>query len=82
MRIYSLYTGEPLHLIGMKGYDNGQFLQPISLCFLQMSSGGSGVVGKTADNSNDDTNGGIQIPILAVGDSNNKLQIKPPFLCG
>ena len=79
MRIYSLRTGEPLHLIGMKGYDNGQFLQPISLCFLQMSSRGGGSIGKTPDESQDNTCEEVHIPVLAVGDLNNRIQVSPSF---
>lgn len=75
MRIYSLQTGEPLYLIGMKGYDNGQFLQPTSLCFLRIISGGSGASGKERDSLKEDVIEENRITILAVGDSNNKLQV-------
>ena len=47
VRIYSLTTGDPLHIIGMKGSDNGQFLQPIALCFLQYGNAPIVVVGDT-----------------------------------
>ena len=76
MRIYSLQTGEPFHIIGMKGYDNGQFLQPISLCFLQMAMGGDGVIAKARDAPKDDSIKSVHIPILVVGDSSNRLQVK------
>ena len=66
-------TGDPLHIIGMKGTDNGQFLQPITVCFLQMTLGGTPTAAKSNDPSKDDH--GKSIPILAVGDSNNRLQV-------
>ena len=64
-------TGDPLHVIGMKGTDNGQFLQPITACFLQMTIGGAT---KTNDSFKDDN--AKSIPILVVGDSNNRLQVE------
>ena len=75
MRIYSLQTGAPLHIIGMKGADNGQFLQPIALCFLPMPKGGGGSITKTEDMSKDDTLKSVTVPVLVVGDSNNRLQV-------
>ena len=78
MRIYSLTTGEPLHIIGMKGSDNGQFLQPIAVCFLQMSIGGgtNGTISTTQnDNSREVTSKYGNAPIVVVGDTNNRLQV-------
>ena len=74
IRIYSLHTGNPLHIIGMKGTDNGQFLQPITVCFLQMPFGGVGNVTKTNDPPKDDN--AKTVPVLAAGDSNNRLQVR------
>ena len=68
--MYSLSTGDPLHVIGMKGTDNGQFLQPITSCFLQMAIGNTA---KTNELSKDETT--KTVPVLAVGDSNNRLQV-------
>ena len=73
--MYSLQSGEPLHIIGMKGTDNGQFLQPIALCILQMAMGGGGSVAKTIDTPKDDNIKTVTVNILAVGDSNNRLQV-------
>ena len=73
MRIYSLQTGAPLHIIGMKGTDNGQFLQPIALCFLPMSMGGAGNITKPENISKDEKS--VTVPVLVVGDSNNRLQV-------
>ena len=67
-------TGDPLHIIGMKGTDNGQFLQPITVCFLQMTLGGTATAAKSNDFSKDDH--AKTVPILAVGDSNNRLQVR------
>ena len=67
-------TGDPLHIIGMKGTDNGQFLQPITVCFLQMTLGGIATTTKPNESSKDDHI--KSIPILAVGDSNNRLQVR------
>ena len=60
----------------MKGYDNGQFLQPISVCFLQMPKGGDVVLAKSQDKEKDDQIKSIHVPIIVVGDSNNKLQVR------
>ena len=76
MRVYSLTTGEPLHIIGMKGSDNGQFLQPIALCFLQMCIGGGGNVSLTQnEHSREITSNYGNAPIVVVGDTNNRLQV-------
>ena len=78
MRIYSLTTGEPLHIIGMKGSDNGQFLQPIAVCFLQMciSVGGNGNISLTQnEQSREITSKYGNAPIVVVGDANNRLQV-------
>ena len=72
IRIYSLKSGDPLHIIGMKGTDNGQFLQPITVCFLQMTLGGTAPTAKSSEPLKDDH--AKTIPILAGGDSNNRLQ--------
>ena len=60
----------------MKGYDNGQFLQPISVCFLQMPMGEGVVFTKAQDKEKDDQIKSIHVPIIVVGDSNNKLQVR------
>ena len=70
IRMYSLNTGDPLHVIGMKGTDNGQFLQPLTACFLQMAIG---IAAKTNEQSKDENT--KTVPVLAVGDSNNRLQV-------
>ena len=78
MRVYSLTTGEPLHIIGMKGSDNGQFLQPIAVCFLQMCIGGGGnATMSTTQNeySRESTSKYANAPIVVVGDTNNRLQV-------
>ena len=78
MRVYSLTTGDPLHIIGMKGSDNGQFLQPIAVCFLQMCIGGGGnsTISLTQnDDSREITSKYGNAPIVVVGDTNNRLQV-------
>ena len=78
MRVYSLTTGDPLHIIGMKGSDNGQFLQPIAVCFLQMciGGGGNGTISLTQnDDSREITSKYGNAPIVVVGDTNNRLQV-------
>ena len=79
MRVYSLLTGEPLHIIGMKGSDNGQFLQPIALCFLQMCISGGGdnsTISLTQnEQSREITSKYGNAPIVVVGDTNNRLQV-------
>ena len=78
MRVYSLLTGEPFHIIGMKGSDNGQFLQPIAVCFLQMSigGGGNGTMSATQnEHSREITSKYANAPIVVVGDTNNRLQV-------
>ena len=78
MRVYSLTTGEPLHIIGMKGSDNGQFLQPIAVCFLQMciGGGGNGTISLTQnEQSREITSKHGNAPIVVVGDTNSRLQV-------
>ena len=78
VRIYSLTTGEPLHIIGMKGSDNGQFLQPIAVCFLQMCIGGGGTATMSTtqnEHSRESTSKYANAPIVVVGDTNNRLQV-------
>lgn len=75
VRIYCLQSGEPMHIIGMKGTDNGQFLQPIALSILQMPMGGAGVMAKTVDTPKDENVKSTPVNILVVGDSNNRLQV-------
>lgn len=73
--MYSLSTGDPLHVIGMKGTDNGQFLQPITACFLQMAIGNTSKTNEQSKDENTKT-----LPVLAVGDSNNRLQVSKYIL--
>ena len=79
VRIYSVQTGDPLHIIGMKGSENGQFLQPIAVCFQKMALGSGGLT-KVNEPAKDDNIKTTSLPILVVGDSNNRIQVNKALL--